>query len=595
MRKKKSSDATPEKTASIQRAQRLAAKGQPAQAITELRHLLDHSANDGNVYNAIGDLCLKYTSSREAGEAFHQAAGIFLQHGFDLKALAIYKKILKIDPDRADIYELLGDLNVERGLTSNAVADYLASAKLYLKTGQTRKAIGTYRKINTTNPSNTSARLRVAELCLKEGLTDEAVDAYLQLARDSEQVHNEEYAQVLYEQILKIAPNHGEARRRFIPAIIPAIPPKEEPAMAPEPSPVLPPTAEGDLAPAEEPGPAIDHEAEPPPGPEVEPGPDEAPAAVGDRGAEGPDLSTIDFLGGLYSLLEAAPPAVEPETAPSALEPPASEEIPMEYHALEGDLTEDEREDTSAPVEIMESPATPPDQELPEPLAEPIPVSPAQLEVEPASLELEEVEVEVEELAAETIAPAPADEEGPSEEWQTLDLVPVGEMAVPAGEVALGDGDVETHYDLGVAYKEMGLLTEAMEEFRISARGPDRFVDSCIMTAACYKERNLNKSAIACLEHALENPLCEGPGVPFLKYDLALLYMEEGLTDKAARLYSTIPSIRDAVERLSNLQQQAPPTRAPQPDEPPGPASPGEPDQASSPDKKQGPRRVSFL
>jgi hypothetical protein len=146
-----------------------------------------------------------------------------------------------------------------------------------------------------------------------------------------------------------------------------------------------------------------------------------------------------------------------------------------------------------------------------------------------------------------------------------------------------------------VAYKEMGLLTEAMEEFQLSARGPDRFVDSCMMTAACYKERTLNKSAIACLEHALENPLCEGPGVPFLKYDLALLYMEEGLTDKAARLYSTIPSIRDAVERLSNLQHQASPTGPAQPAESPGPASTEEPDQASTPGKKPDPRRTSFM
>ncbi len=564
MPKKKSPNEPPEKTASIQRAQRLAAKGQPAQAITELRRLLDHSANDANVHNAIGDLCLKFTSSREAGEAFHQAAGIFLQHGFDLKAVAIYKKILKIDPDRADIYELLGDLSVERGLTSNAVADYLAGAKLYLKAGDTRKAIGTYRKITTTNPSNTSARLRVAELCLKEGLTDEAVDAYLQLARDSEQLHNEEYAQALYEQILKIVPAHPEARRRFIPAI----PPKGEPAMAPEPSPALPPTAEADLAPAGDSVHPVAHAVDRPPVPEDEPEP------------EGPDLTTIDLLGGLYSLLEAAPPAVEPEAAPSVLEPPAPEEIPMETHGLEWVPPEGGQEDTAAPVEILE------------PVAEPIPVSPVQLAEEPAQLE---VEVEVEKVAVEAIAPATADEEAPSEEWQTLELVPVGEVAVPAGEVAEGDGDVETHFDLGVAYKEMGLLTEAMEEFQLSARGPDRFVDSCMMTAACYKERTLNKSAIACLERALENPLCEGPGVPFLKYDLALLYMEEGLTDKAARLYSTIPSIRDAVERLSNLQHQASPTSPAQPSESPGPASAEEPDQTTTPGKKPDPRRTSFM
>jgi tetratricopeptide (TPR) repeat protein len=536
----------------------LAVKGQPAQAITELRRLLDHSVNDANVHNAIGDLCLKFTSSREAGEAFHQAAGIFLQHGFALKAVAIYKKILKIDPDRADIYELLGDLSVERGLTSNAVADYLAGAKLYLKAGHIRKAIGAYRKITTTNPSNTSARLRVAELCLKEGLTDEAVDAYLQLARDSEQLHNEEYAQALYEQILKVAPHHPEARRR----LVRDLPAKAKPATAPEPSPVVPPAPEIALAPAEDLGPPVSHEAERPSVPEVEPEP------------EGPDLTTIDLLGGRDSLPEAPPPAVNPEAAPAPLEVPAPPALPMEALAPEGGLTEGGQEDTAPPEEVLEPVASTSDQEPQEPLVEPIPVSPVQLEVEPVPLE---VEVEVEEVV---------DEEASSEEWQTLELVPVGEVAMPAGEVAEGDGDVETHYDLGVAYKEMGLLTEAMEEFQLSARGPDRFVDSCIMTAACYKERTLIKSAIACLERALDNPLCEGPGVPFLKYDLALLYMEEGLTDKAARLYSTIPSIRDAVERLSNLQQQAPAA---------GPASAEEPDRASTPGEKQDPRRTSFM
>ena len=38
-----------------------------------------------------------------------------------LKAIAAYKKILKVDPTRIDIYRHLGDLNAERGLLSSAV------------------------------------------------------------------------------------------------------------------------------------------------------------------------------------------------------------------------------------------------------------------------------------------------------------------------------------------------------------------------------------------------------------------------------------------------------------------------------------------
>jgi hypothetical protein len=44
-----------------------------------------------------------------------------------------------------------------------------------------------------------------------------------------------------------------------------------------------------------------------------------------------------------------------------------------------------------------------------------------------------------------------------------------------------------------------------------------------------------------------------GPGGPYVRYDLAVLYEEEGLADKAARLFGDIPSILDAQDRLARL------------------------------------------
>ena len=113
----------------------------------------------------------------------------------------------------------------------------------------------------------------------------------------------------------------------------------------------------------------------------------------------------------------------------------------------------------------------------------------------------------------------------------------------------------ETHYDLGVAYKEMGLLTEAIEEFQLAARGPTRFVDACTMIAACYKAQRLNTTAVGLLERVLADPRCAGPGGPYVKYDLAVLYEEGGLTDKAAHLFADIPSVFDAQDRLVRLQR----------------------------------------
>src|SRR5207247_11250534 len=91
----------------------------------------------------------------------------------------VYKKILKLEPARGEIYTLLGDLNVVRGLMNNAVADYLSSAKLFLKAGKTMNALTLFRKIAKVDPQNTDVRLRVAELRLKENLQNVAIQEYL--------------------------------------------------------------------------------------------------------------------------------------------------------------------------------------------------------------------------------------------------------------------------------------------------------------------------------------------------------------------------------------------------------------------------------
>ena len=53
----------------------------------------------------------------------------------------------------------------------------------------------------------------------------------------------------------------------------------------------------------------------------------------------------------------------------------------------------------------------------------------------------------------------------------------------------LGDEDHETHYNLGIAYKEMGLVNEAIGEFQLAIKGAERFFDASSMLALCFKEK----------------------------------------------------------------------------------------------------------
>jgi tetratricopeptide (TPR) repeat protein len=110
--------------------------------------------------------------------------------------------------------------------------------------------------------------------------------------------------------------------------------------------------------------------------------------------------------------------------------------------------------------------------------------------------------------------------------------------------------DPETHYMLGVAYKNMGLLNEAKEEFSLSMKSHDFFLDSCLMVAVCSKEQGAWQSAIAQLEALLKDPQCQGAKGQAIRYELGLLYETQEQWDQAVAIYELIPTFHDVPQRL---------------------------------------------
>jgi len=197
----------------LQNAQLFASRGQFDAAIAEWKKLTAESPTDGSIYNTIGDLHLKRNASSEAIAAYLQAASAFRAEGAPVKAIAAYKKILKVDPKRYEVYRHLGDLNAERGLLSSAVTDYLTLGKFYLKEGKTREALEIYRTIANQDPTNFDARQRVAELCLQQNLHDEAIQVYLQLGRERSAQQRRDEARDAYLAVLRIDPGNPEAEQ----------------------------------------------------------------------------------------------------------------------------------------------------------------------------------------------------------------------------------------------------------------------------------------------------------------------------------------------------------------------------------------------
>src|SRR5207248_10202680 len=84
-------------------AEKYLASGKVPQAIEEYLKILKEDPKDWNLMIQMGDLYLKITKNSDAVGMFQKVADHYYADGFFLKAIAIYKRINKLDPALTDI------------------------------------------------------------------------------------------------------------------------------------------------------------------------------------------------------------------------------------------------------------------------------------------------------------------------------------------------------------------------------------------------------------------------------------------------------------------------------------------------------------
>src|SRR4029453_6089072 len=70
----------------------------------------------------------------------------------------------------------------------------------------------------------------------------------------------------------------------------------------------------------------------------------------------------------------------------------------------------------------------------------------------------------------------------------------------------LGKEDYDTRYNLGIAYKEMGLIDEAIAEFQLAAKDEGRLLECSSMLGICFLEKGMPKLAVKWFEKGLDTP-----------------------------------------------------------------------------------------
>jgi len=195
----------------LQSAQKNLQKGAFDKALKDYKSLLEADPKDVNLRLKVGDVYLKQGKSDEAVAAYKKVAERFMKDGFDAKAVALYKQITKIDTKRVDVYVPLAELYQRLGLISDAMGALQTAADAHYREGDKPAALELLRKMATLDPTNTTNRLKVAELLRQEGMTPEALSEFAAVAEELERQDEIEGRVSVLLKILELEPGQGKA------------------------------------------------------------------------------------------------------------------------------------------------------------------------------------------------------------------------------------------------------------------------------------------------------------------------------------------------------------------------------------------------
>jgi len=170
------------KAKALQEAHKYVAQGKIHRAITQYKSIIEKDPSDLLLLNVIGDLYAQENNVPEALKYFYKLADTYTREGFKVKAIAIYKKISKIDRDKAEPLLKLAELNWAQGLAREAREQYKNAFEFFERRGQNDQAREILRKLCQLDPKSSVLRLKFAQFAEAAGEHREAAQAYLDAA-----------------------------------------------------------------------------------------------------------------------------------------------------------------------------------------------------------------------------------------------------------------------------------------------------------------------------------------------------------------------------------------------------------------------------
>ena len=550
-------------------------KKQYDKALELYQQVLDFSRasdeeRDVPLYNRVGDLHFRLGNSEEAISYYEKAVDLYAEGGFFNNAIALCNKILRYSPNRSSAYYKLGLISAKKGFNSDAKQNFLEYADRMQKVGKLDEAFRALKEFADLCPGQDDVRLMLAEQLTRADRKAEALEQ-LQLLYDTLDAEGRSTeAAATLERMIALDPGFkptksSTPRQRKKDGLVfldlgfnDDVPSESR----------TPAAAAADGADAPAPEPPVTAMAE---GLELTSLADEGPSARGVRTPQNvPELELIQ-----PDAPAAAPSATPPRSAkvktpdidfaPLELAPlvdaPAEESEPSESTLADADIDADADADAVIPVLNETSFSDPlagldvisiPEPEVPEPGAP---------EPEVAGQRLGTGEyVDLAQWLEQTRTPRStrmvAHDEAPVDNQQK-DFAEMLEKFKEGVARSVDDEDFDSHYDLGIAFWEMGLVDEAINAFQKATRGSGYRVRASEALGECFLEKGQPGVAETILDRIVNEHGLDDDALVGVFYLLGRASEELDKPEEAASYYQRVIAVnmgfRDAARRLALL------------------------------------------
>ena len=207
-----------DKTKAMRSAERYLSQGKLRDAIEAYREVVQNDPKDVVTLNMLGDLYAKGSDNVAAVNCYRTVAEHYGKQGFAQKAIAVYKKIIRIKPNCPDATQKLAELYKQKGSLKEAKSHYLTLAENYSKQGRRVEALEIWTEIAVLDPNNTEVYMTIADAYLQEERLDEAAEAFANAGMRFAQFTRHDAAMDAFSKAFAINPGHPAAMRGFVEA-----------------------------------------------------------------------------------------------------------------------------------------------------------------------------------------------------------------------------------------------------------------------------------------------------------------------------------------------------------------------------------------